>query len=110
MDEVGSVSMVVSGTSRLLISSGSAEPLGCKSRKDKTIRLDAIVLMRDDGIANATFITVFKFNEDRMAGTTFARQVTTTYDITCMRNVVQITFDDRVFRRPIIVKASASIS
>jgi len=102
--------MVVIGTSRLLISKSSAETLDFKSRREITIRPDAIVLTVDAGIPNATFMTVFKFNKDITVGMIFATQVTTTYAIPCIHNVFQNTFDDGIFRRPIIVKASANIS
>lgn len=107
-DEVGSVTMVVSGTSRLLVS--STEALDCRSRKVTTIRLDAIVLTTDAGIANTTFMAGFRLNEAMTVGTIFAIQVIKTYVIPCLRSIFHIALDDGVFRRPIIVKASASMS
>lgn len=105
---MGSVSMVVSGISRLPIS--SVEALDCRFIRDRTIRFDAIVLTTDAGIANITFMAGFRFNADITVGIIFAKQVIKTYAIPCLCNVLHITFDDGVFRRPIIVIASASIS
>jgi len=107
-DVVGSVSMVASGTSRLFVS--SVEAFDCRSKKVTTIRPDAIVLMADAGIANITFMIGFRFNEATTDGTIFAKQVIKTYVIPCLCNIFHIALDDGVFRRPIIVKASASIS
>jgi hypothetical protein len=100
--------MVVSGTSRLLVS--SVEELDCTSRKATTIRLDAIVLMADAGIANTTFMAEFRFSEATTDGTIFAKQVIRTYVIPCLRNILHIALDDGVFRRPIMVKIRAIIS
>lgn len=107
-DPVGSVTTVVSGPSRLLMS--SAQELDFRSRKATTIRPDATVLIADAGIANITFMAVFRFNEATAAGMIFATQVIRTYVMPCLHNSFHNALDDGIFRRPITVKTSASIS